>query len=208
VTIVVGPDIAPGADLDELLRRAFASVHASVVGSTAAFLDGDRTGARLVSAGDAEIDDLFRRIQEGALAEFVGEERPSTGRLRELVVVLRIAPELERSGDLAVHIAELGAQRLASWLSPRALDLIGQMGALGAAMWLQAGEAYQARDQTAGPRLRALDDEVDDLHLSLLTEVASAHVSVPVAIQIGIVARYFERLGDHAVNVTQQLALP
>jgi len=121
------------------------------------------------------------------------------------VMVVRIAPELERSGDLATHIADLAGQGLANWLTPRARDLIAQMGAIGVEMWQRAENAYVERDASCGDRLRMIDDEIDDLHVSLITELASMPVSIPVAVQVGLVARYFERLGDHAVNVTQQL---
>jgi phosphate uptake regulator len=50
-----------------------------------------------------------------------------------------------------------------------------------------------------------MDDEIDDLHVSLIGELAAAPISVPVAVQVGLVARYLERLGDHAVNVVQHL---
>jgi phosphate transport system protein len=123
-------------------------------------------------------------------------------------VILRILPELERSGDLAEHIASHAAQGLREWLSPRARLLVAQMGALGAEMWAQAGDAYATANGAAADLLRARDDEIDDLHVSLTAELAAAPVSVPVAIQMALAARYFERLGDHAVNVTRRLEHP
>jgi phosphate uptake regulator len=57
-------------------------------------------------------------------------------------------------------------------------------------------------------RLRARDDEIDDIHVGLTAEIAAGTISVPVAIEMGLVARYFERLGDHAVNVTRRLTQP
>jgi phosphate transport system protein len=188
-------------ELDELVLEAFARVRAALTASAAAFLSGDRDDARRVVADDKVLDDLHERIQAMALAGLLRHD----AEVRALVTVIRIAPELERSGDLATHIADLGAQGLSSWLAPRARDLITQMAAIGVEMWQRAADAYLERDLHAGDRLRAIDDEIDDLHVSLITELAAMPVSVPVAVQVGLVARYFERLGDHAVNVTQQL---
>jgi phosphate transport system protein len=131
---------------------------------------------------------------------------PATARRRHLLVsVLRILPELERSGDLAEHIATQAAQGLARWLTPRALSLVAEMGRVGVEMWDIASAAYATRDPLAAERLRTRDDEIDDLHVSLTAELAAGNVSIPVAIEMGLVARYFERLGDHAVNVARQL---
>ena len=90
-------------------------------------------------------------------------------------------------------------------LTPRARSLVSQMGAIGFEMWQMAADAYASSDYNAAALLRARDDEIDDLHVGLTAELAAGSVSVPVAIEMGLVARYFERLGDHAVNVTRRL---
>ena len=72
-------------------------------------------------------------------------------------------------------------------------------------MWELAAAAYARLDPAAADVLRARDDEIDDLHVSLTAELAAGGISIPVAIEMGLVARYFERLGDHAVNVTRRL---
>jgi len=122
-----------------------------------------------------------------------------------LLLIFRILPELERSGDLAEHIASHTAQGLSKWLTPRARHLVEQMGTLGAAMWKLAADAYAHREPAGARLLRVRDDEIDDLHVNLTAELAASEISVPVAIEMALVARYFERLGDHAVNVTRRL---
>jgi phosphate transport system protein len=153
------------------------------------------------------IDALHRNLEQAVLAELLRPSREDVdpARQRRLIVILRILPELERSGDLAEHIASHAAQGLAKWLTPRALSLVSQMGAVGLEMWGMAAAAYADGDPTAAEMLRARDDEIDDLHVSLTAELAAGGVSIPVAIEMGLVARYFERLGDHAVNVTRRL---
>jgi hypothetical protein len=71
-------------------------------------------------------------------------------------------------------------------------------------LWVAAGgtDAYAERDADARRRLDDADDELDDLHVSLTSEVSSGKVSTPVAIELALVGRFYERLGDHAVNIT------
>jgi phosphate transport system protein len=76
------------------------------------------------------------------------------------------------------------------------------MGQVAVEMWHQATDAYAARDAEATRRLDDADDELDDLHVSLTSEISSGKLSTPVAIELALVGRFYERLGDHAVNIT------
>jgi phosphate transport system protein len=193
--------------LDEEVLRIFTLVREALAGATEIFLATDRDAARALVARDQLIDALHRNLEQAVLAELLRPSREDVdpARQRRLLVILRILPELERSGDLAEHIASHAAQGLAKWLTPRALSLVSQMGAVGLEMWGMAAAAYANADPTAAEMLRARDDEIDDLHVSLTAELAAGGISIPVAIEMGLVARYFERLGDHAVNVTRRL---
>lgn len=195
------------AKLDEEVLRIFTLVREALAGATEIFLATDRDAARALVARDQLIDALHRNLENAVLAELIRptQEEVDPDRQRRLLLILRILPELERSGDLAEHIASHAAQGLAKWLTPRALSLVSQMGAVGLEMWGTAAAAYANADPTAAELLRARDDEIDDLHVSLTAELAAGGISIPVAIEMGLVARYFERLGDHAVNVTRRL---
>jgi phosphate transport system protein len=185
--------------------QVFALVREALAGATDAFLTGDREAARALAARDHLIDALHRDLEIVVIEELMQSATATAHRKHLLVSVLRILPELERSGDLAEHIATQAAQGLARWLTPRALSLVAEMGRVGVEMWDIASAAYASRDSSAADRLRTRDDEIDDLHVSLTAELAAGNVSIPVAIEMGLVARYFERLGDHAVNVARQL---
>lgn len=191
--------------LDELVVQEFVHVREILEGATDAFLSGDRGAARRLAARDAAMDELHARIEEMTADALLNCEPGRREERRMLVTVLRIAPELERSGDLASHIAALAAQGLGQWLTPRGRSLLAQMGAVGVEIWRMAEDAYVARDVDAGPRLRIVDDEIDDLHVSVTTELAASALPVPVAIESGLTARFYERLGDHAVNVACRL---
>ena len=200
--------VRPAVDkdhIDSLVRDLFGLVTGGILSTIDAFLDADREVAGAVIRRDRDVDDLEDRIEELALDELTTETPPSPERVRVLVAVLRIVPELERSGDLIQHIALRTGVGLATALTPRARGLIADMGSTAAAMWRAAADAYARRDPTAADRLRRDDDELDDLHVSLTAELAALTLPVSVAIELGLVARFLERLGDHAVNVTHRL---
>ncbi|MGH9186088.1 MAG: phosphate signaling complex PhoU family protein [Acidimicrobiales bacterium] len=192
-------------EIDRQVVRLFALVSEGLAAATEAFLASDRDTARTVVEGDLRIDALQRSVEDLVQYQLAAHFPPTKEEMGLLISVLRIVPELERSGDLVEHIALRTPQGLARNLSPRARGTVQQMGQVGVAMWRAAADAYVARDPDAGEHLRVLDDQLDDLHVELISELANSLVSVPVAIEMGLVARFLERLGDHAVNVTRRI---
>jgi len=192
------------AEIDEQVVRLFALVTEGVAGATDAFLAGDREAAKALVERDRLIDTVYVDIEELVQRQFALQS-PMASDLRFLLSVLRIVPELERSGDLAEHIAQRAARGLATELTPRMRGLVGQMGRVGVELWRMAAKAYVERDEKAGDSLSELDDELDDLHISLTAELTTGAIRVPVAIEMALVARFYERLGDHAVNVAARV---
>jgi phosphate transport system protein len=187
--------------IDRQVLGLFALVAQCLAGATEALLDGDREGARLLIARDDHIDATYRDIEDLVLRQ-LGREIPPASDLRFLLGVLRIVPELERSADLATHIASRAMRGLTPDLTPRVRGLIQSMGQVGVEMWHRATDAYAERDAEARRSLDADDDELDDLHVSLTSEISTGRLSTPVAIELALVGRFYERLGDHAVNIT------
>ncbi|HZQ57210.1 MAG TPA: PhoU domain-containing protein [Acidimicrobiales bacterium] len=194
------------AAIEEQVLHLFAMISEGLAGATEAFLSEDREHARALIAADRAVDSLQADIERLINLELDGPVPPTPARTRNLIAILLIVLELERSGDLVEHIALRTAQGLAAELTPRARGLIQQMGDEGVEMWRYAAGAFAARDAQAAERLRSVDDRLDDLHVSLGTELAQCVISVPVAIEMGLVARFLERLGDHAVNVARRIA--
>jgi phosphate transport system protein len=122
-----------------------------------------------------------------------------------MLSVLRIVPELERSHDLVEHIARRAVRGLGDELTPRTRGLIEQMGEVGVEMWRAAADAWFERDADAYIRMKDQDEEMDDLHTNLMSELASGKTSLPVAMDMALVARFYERLGDHAVNIAHRV---
>lgn len=193
------------SEIDDRVLRLFAMVSEGLAAATAAFLDEDRDAARGVVAADQKLDSLELSLEDVIQERLAGTPELTADELRPLVAVLRIVPELERSGDLVEHIALRTPQGMAHQLTPRTRGLIEEMGQVGVTMWRAATDAYANRDTSASLRLRALDDELDDLHVRLSGELARTVTSAPIAIEMGLIARFLERLGDHAVNVARRL---
>ena len=194
-------------DLDEIDQKVvqlFALVAESVAKATDAFLASDREAAASLVDSDAVIDSLYCDIEELVQRQFATQS-PMARDMRFLLSVLRIVPELERSGDLAEHIAARAARGVSDDLSPRIRGLIEQMGRIGTEMWRDAADGYVERDAGIAVRLNKRDDELDDLHSSLTAELVTGQLTVPIALEMALVARFYERLGDHAVNIGERI---
>lgn len=195
------------ARLDEIEGRVvqlFAMVTEGLAAATEALLTGDREVIRILGERDVTIDAVYRDVEE-LVNQQLALQAPVARDLRFLLSVLRIAPELERSHDLVEHIARRGTQGLAEAVTPRARGLIHSMGTLGTEMWRMSADAWYDRDPTVADRLAERDDEMDELHAALTAEVALGASSIPVSMDMALVARFFERLGDHAVNIARRV---
>ena len=191
-------------EIDQKVVQLFALVSEGLSAATDAFLAGDREAAKALMERDKVIDSLYIDVEEIVYRQ-LATQSPMAKDLRFLLSVLRIVPELERSGDLAEHIAARAARGVASALTPRIRGLVEQMGLVGTEMWRRAADAYIERDAQAASELNERDDELDELHVSLTAELVSGQLTVPIALEMALVARFYERLGDHAVNIGERI---
>ena len=74
-------------------------------------------------------------------------------------------------------------------------------------MWRATTDAYAERQSTGWALVDDLDDEMDDLHVSLTVEVVAGTMPLPVAVELALLARFYERFGDHAVNLAKRVAV-
>ena len=191
-------------EIDQHVLAMFAEVPVQLRAATTAFIAGDREEARRVIENDESVDLLLDDV-EVLVQSALGRHHVSGADLRYLITVLRIVPELERSADLVEHIALRANPAIAGNLSDEARRHVSAMGATAVDMWQIAAQAFAARDASAIGALRARDELVDDLHVQLTSELAHRRLDASIAIELGLVARFFERLGDHAVNVVRRL---
>ncbi|MGP7999836.1 MAG: phosphate signaling complex protein PhoU [Streptosporangiaceae bacterium] len=182
----------------------FGMIAEDLPGATQALLDSSTEAAQVVAEREQVIDALYVEI-EGVVNQEIVLHSPAASDLRFLLSVLRIVPELERSHDLVVQIATRGSHALGQDLTARSRGLVQRMGELSSGMWRQAADSWYNRDGSVAAALAEHDDEMDELHTSLVAELASGQMALPVIMEMTLVAHCYERLGDHAVNIARRV---
>lgn len=160
--------------------------------------------ARVLAGRERVIDALYLEVEHLASREVL-LQAPVAADLRFLLSVLRVTPELERSHDLVMQVADrAGLAAPGGGLTPRARALAARMADLAGGMWRQAADAWYQRDRGAAAALAGRAREMDELHAALAAELASGQVTTPVAMEMTLVARCYQRLGAHAVNIARR----
>jgi phosphate transport system protein len=121
---------------------------------------------------------------------------------------MRIIADLERMGDLAVHVAKVARMREPENAVPEELQAtVRSMGQVADAMIAAASHIVAQRDVEAAHELERKDDEMDNLHRQLFRTLLSDTWShgVEAAIDVALLSRYYERIGDHAVSLARRM---
>ena len=196
----------PLEQIDRKVMQLFALVGDSVSGATHALLAGDREAAKALADRDEVVDLLCHDIEELTLQQLTVAGITSPNQLRYLVTVIRMLPDLERNGDLAEHIARRAARGLGVEMSARSRGLVERMGEVATTIWRSTADVFAGRSVDDAVLVDDIDDEMDDLHVTLTAEVATGTMPLPVAIELAMVARFYERFGDHAVSLARRMA--
>jgi phosphate transport system protein len=199
------PSVPEPHKVDRLFAQAFALVGEGIAGATHALLAGDREAAKELVKRDEVIDGIITEISLWVQEQLVHGDTTASER-REFVAILRMLPDMERNGDLAEHIARRAARGLGAEMTARSRGLVERMGEVATTIWHSTAEAFAERSAAAANVVDDLDDELDDLHVTLTAEIVSGNMPVPVAIELAMVARFYERFGDHAVNLARRLS--
>jgi phosphate transport system protein len=191
-------------EIEGKIIQLFAYISEDLAGATDALLSGDNAIAKALAERERTIDRVYQELEK-LLNEQFALQAPVARDLRFLLSALRIVPELERSHDLVAHIARYADHGLSHEMSPRSRGLVERMGQLGSEMWCQAADCWHDRDGEAALLLDERDEEMDGLHAALVAELAAGRMSIPVIMDMTLVSRFYERLGDHAVNVARRV---
>jgi phosphate transport system protein len=196
----------PGIEaIDRKVIQLFALVSEALAQATHALLGGEALLGQAVVDGDQAVDDLTAEVELLVWSEL--QERHCEGdELRYLVAMLLIILELERSADLAEHIAQRAVDHLGSDMSARSRGIVQLMTEVANEMWQEAADAFGRRSRISA-RLVEADDEMDIFHDDLTREVAREEMPAAIAAQVTLLARFYERLGDHAVNLARRIEL-
>jgi phosphate transport system protein len=188
--------------IDQAVSVGLALVEETLAAASDAFLSADDEAAKAVAARGQQIKAIHSSLEALVFTQ-LALQAPVGGELRQLIAVLRIVPELDLTVALAGGIARRGGMHFAAELPPRIRGLVNALFERASSMWHQVGDAYIERAPEIHDRLEAEDEEIDELYAGLIAELASGAVRAPVLVEMALVARFLERLGDHAVEVAR-----
>ena len=169
-----------------------------------ALMDGDATLARRVAPLDSEIDHKERSIESMCL-KLLLQQQPVACDLRQISAALKMITDMERIGDQAEDISEI-----VQFLNGRTVenaDLLQEMSRAVIKMVTESVDAYVKHDIMLAEKVVKDDDIVDSCFTTVKRKLIDAIAANPsdgeYALDLMMIAKYFERIGDHAVNIAE-----
>ena len=190
------------------LAAICSQVEEAVSGATEALLTGDAEIAERVISADAEIDQARERVEDTAFS-LLSLQQPVAGDLRVVVAALRMVTELERMGDLSVHVAKIARLRVPNIAVPEEIrPTVSRMAEVAEDMVKRgARRSSPPATSSAALEVRKDDEEMDQLRRQSFAELLSDSWShgVEAAVDVALLGRYYERIADHAVSVANRV---
>ena len=197
-------------DLDSLKQRVLAMgglAEERVREAVRGLMDRDSAALDAVLAGDQPINDLHIELDDRCF-KLLALHQPMAADLRVIVAAVKINTDLERVGDLAVNIGEAGKRYLRHAPVKPLID-IPRMGELAQSMLRDALDAFVRRDIALAEAVLAQDDTLDALKTQIFRELLTYMLQDPVTIEpaldLILISRHLERIGDHATNVAEDV---
>jgi len=195
--------------IDSLRRAGVAIGHEvgrSIAEATEAWLRRDCDGGARIDARTAGWSARARDV-ELAVYELIATQQPMASDLRHLVAVVRLTEAVSRSGDLVAHIARSACfDREPDAFSPGLRSLVVEMATVAASQFGAALSAFEAEDAEAGRKAASSDDNLDLLQHELFAMLLTGSVDTAPAIDLALLGRFYERLGDHAVEIARRVS--
>lgn len=179
-------------------------VSRGVVDATRAFLSRDHVLAAKVVAADAEVDAAYPWV-EAEIFDVVARQAPVARDLRLVIASSRVAANIERCGDLVASIARRAGRIDLAEVDGEPLSYIERMGVEVSTVFDLAVSAYATLDADLAESVAPLDDRIDELHHKVLRCMIRSTADPEAAIETALVARFYERIGDHAVVIAERV---
>jgi phosphate transport system protein len=192
----------------EGITHLAASVIEAIPRATQVLLDNDLEGADYLLLADQEIDARSLELEERCY-QVLALQAPVASDLRKVMAAVKMISEIERSGDLCVNICKASRRIYGAELDPRLRGLITRMGEQAQQLFKFAIDAYAEADAPLASAIPDMDDMLDRLHAEFIEQIFESHaeqrVPLQVAVQLALVGRFYERIGDHAVNISRRV---
>ncbi len=193
--------------LAEALAGMCEQVATAMEKATRSLLEVDLQLAEEVISEDIRIDAVRATAEEQAFA-LLALQAPVATDLRIVVSAIHGAGDIERMGDLALHVAQAARRRHPQPVLPdEVAGYFAEMGRVAVALALKASEVIRTRDIAEAAQLEIDDDAMDDLHRHLFTVLMDRNWThgVGPAVDITLLGRFYERYADHAVAVARRI---
>jgi phosphate transport system protein len=205
---VAPPALAQLLDqLSDLLARMCTEAATNLRGATTGLLDGRLRLAEKIVAGDATMRGLRAGIDSVATDALLFHA-PVAGDLRRVVAAIRSSGDLERMGVLARHVAEAAMRHGGGTCAvpEQVRPAFTEMGRVGVALAHKAAEVVRTRNVILAIELDRDDEAMDALHAQMFTVLMdrSWPHGVAAAVDVTLLARYYERFADHAVLIAEE----
>ena len=195
-------------DIQRDLIVAAARVTEAIARGTQALLDMDLAAVQLLIENDDETDALALAIEERCFT-LLARQQPMAGDMRAIVTAIRLTSEIERSGDLMVNVGKATRRLFPSEIPPQLRGLVQTMSGEAVRLYKLAMDAYADGDANLAAALDDMDDRLDQIHKDYIQAILELYADgrdVQTAVQLALVGRYYERIGDHAVNIGERVA--
>jgi phosphate transport system protein len=177
--------------------------------ATRALLDGDLALAESVIGADASVDEARTVAEEKAYA-LLAARAPEAADLRAVLAAIHASENLERMGDLALHVAKAARRRHPRLTLPDEVrPTFARMGELAVTLAERTEQVLRTKDAALARSIEDDDDEMDELHRQLFTVLMSRDWShgVSTAVDVTLLSRFYERFADHAVSACKRTAV-
>ncbi|MEI2820682.1 MAG: phosphate signaling complex protein PhoU [Marmoricola sp.] len=195
------------ADVRRRLLEMVNLVQVAVNDATESLLEADGEKAEQVIANDAKLDRLREELEDECY-ELLTLQSPVATDLRTLISAMKMAGELERMGDLAVHVAKVARMRLPERAVPTKLEsILARMASIAELMVGKVGQIIEDNDVQSARELDEIDEQIDKLRRKSFRELFKSDWKhgVEAAVDVALLSRYYERIADHAVSVASRL---
>jgi len=188
----------------DLLRMSNVTVE-MVEKTRVAFQNLDDELADNIIASDDEPDDFVVRIEENGI-ELLARQAPVAIDLRTIIVIMRLAQHLERVADLCVNISKAIKNLQGYTLSPWIKENMDEMFKRSGKMIVSAMESFKQHDVKLAEELSTMDDTVDRINRTFLTSYdRGSEEELELIIRVVMIARFLERIADHAVDIGESV---
>ena len=195
-------------NLESQIIRLGAMTTEMIPRGTDVLLGGNLQDAQELIDSDEKVNELALGIEEQCYT-ILALQAPMASELRRIVSFTKLAAEIERSADLMVNVCKASRRMYGASMSPRIRGVVAGMSKEAVKMMKLSLDSFADKNVSLAAALADIDDELDQLNRDMVEAIfeanAAKEIDLASSVQLALIARYYERIGDHAVNIGEQV---